>query len=41
MTELTHGILNAEPVLPMDLVGWGTLLLAVLVTVVWLVYLYR
>ncbi|MEY7848037.1 hypothetical protein AB7C87_02385 [Natrarchaeobius sp. A-rgal3] len=41
MVELTNGILNAEPVLPLDIVGWGTLILALLVTIVWLAYLYR
>ena len=41
MNELTHAVLAAETELPMELVGWSVLLLSVLVTVVWLVYLYR
>ncbi|WP_279387175.1 hypothetical protein [Natrarchaeobius oligotrophus] len=41
MNELTDGVLAAEPALPMDVVGWGTLVLALIVTIVWLVYLYR
>ena len=40
MNELTY-VLEAEPALPMDVVGWGTLALGLLVTLVWLVYLYR
>ncbi|EMA39835.1 hypothetical protein [Halobiforma nitratireducens] len=41
MNTLTQVLLEAEPTLPMDIVGWGTLLLGLLVAVVWLVYLYR
>ncbi|WP_265110586.1 hypothetical protein [Halosolutus halophilus] len=33
--------LAAETPLPIGLVGWGTLLLGLLVAVVWLIYLYR
>ncbi|MFP8954725.1 hypothetical protein ACLI4Z_17435 [Natrialbaceae archaeon A-arb3/5] len=40
MNELTV-VLDAEPTLPLDLVGWGTLALALIVTIIWLVYLYR
>ena len=40
MNELTY-VLEAEPVLPMDIVGWGALALGVLVTLLWLGYLYR
>ena len=40
MNELTY-VLEAEPVLPMDLVGWGSLALGVLVALLWLGYLYR
>ncbi|WP_268257975.1 hypothetical protein [Halopiger goleimassiliensis] len=40
MNELIH-VLEAEPVLPIGVVGWGTLALALLVTLVWLVYVYR
>ncbi len=39
MTELPHAVL--ETTLPMDIAGWGTLALSLLVAVVWLVYLYR
>ncbi|EMA36019.1 hypothetical protein SAMN05444422_101780 [Halobiforma haloterrestris] len=41
MNELTQAVLESEPVLPMDVVGWGALILGLLVTIVWLVYLYR
>ena len=41
MNELTHVVLDAEPALPMEIVGWGTLILSVLIAVVWLAYLYR
>lgn len=30
-----------ETALPMDLVGWGSLVLALVVTIVWMAYLYR
>ena len=40
MNELTY-VLEAETTLPMDLAGWGTLALALLVTLLWLVYVYR
>ena len=33
--------LEAETALPMDLVGWGSLVLALVVTVAWIAYLYR
>ena len=39
MNELTHVVLETE--LPMGIAGWGTLALALLVTIVWLIYLYR
>ena len=38
---LAQVVLAEEPHLPMDVVGWGTLILSLLVTVVWLAYLYR
>ncbi|MFC4437061.1 MULTISPECIES: hypothetical protein [Natrialbaceae] len=41
MNELIGVVLEAETALPMDIVGWGTLLVSLLVTVVWLAYLYR
>ncbi|WP_279387681.1 hypothetical protein [Natrarchaeobius chitinivorans] len=41
MTELTYGILEAGTELPMELAGWGTLALALLVTIAWLIALYR
>ena len=34
-------VLEAETTLPMDIAGWGTLALALLVTLVWLIYVYR
>ena len=30
-----------ETALPMDVVGWGVLLVSLLVTILWLVYVYR
>ncbi len=41
MNALAFAVLEAEPELPMALTGWGALILALLVTVVWLAYLYR
>ncbi|ELY43737.1 hypothetical protein [Natronorubrum sulfidifaciens] len=41
MNELMFAVLEAEPALPMALTGWGTLILALLVTIVWLAYFYR
>lgn len=41
MNELTAVVLEAETTLPMDLVGWGTLLVSLAVTIVWMAYLYR
>lgn len=41
MNELMQIVLEAETQLPMELAGWGILALAVLLTVVWLVFLYR
>ncbi|WP_281255557.1 hypothetical protein [Natrinema ejinorense] len=32
---------ETEPVLPMQLVGWGTLALSLLVTIAWVVSFYR
>ena len=40
MHELTY-VLDADPTLPMGLAGWGTLALSLLVTFLWLAYLYR
>ena len=34
-------VLETEPALPMELAGWGVLGVSILITVVWLVYLYR
>ncbi|AFZ73825.1 hypothetical protein SAMN05443661_12814 [Natronobacterium gregoryi] len=39
MNELAFVVLETE--LPMGIAGWGTLALGVLVTAVWLIYLYR
>lgn len=43
MNALTYALLevDAETTLPMDLAGWGILIFALVVTVVWLAYLYR
>lgn len=41
MYQLTHLVLEAETELPMEIAGWGMLVLGVLITVGWLVYLYR
>ncbi|MDJ1430636.1 hypothetical protein [Halostagnicola sp. A-GB9-2] len=41
MTALTHLLLEAEPALPMTIVGWGVLLVSLLIAVVWLAFLYR
>ncbi|WP_339104069.1 hypothetical protein [Haloterrigena salinisoli] len=41
MDTLTQVVLSESPELPMELVGWGALVLSLLVTVVWLAYLYR
>ena len=40
MNELTY-LLETEPELPMALAGWGVLALSLLVTILWLVYVYR
>lgn len=40
MNELTYAVLT-ETELPMELIGWSVLVLSLLVTVVWLAYLYR
>ena len=34
-------VLEAEPALPMELTGWGVLGVSLLITAIWLVYLYR
>lgn len=45
MNELVRVVLqneaNAEPALPMDVVGWGVLIVSLLIAVAWLAYLYR
>lgn len=41
MNELTVVALEAESALPMDIVGWGMLLLSLVVTGAWLAYFYR
>lgn len=40
MNELTY-VLDAEPALPMEFVGWGVLLVSLLITVGWMAYFYR
>ena len=41
MNQLAFTVLEAETELPMEIAGWGVLALSLLLTVVWLVYLYR
>lgn len=41
MTTVPHIVLEAEPALPMEIAGWGVLLVSLLVTALWLVYVYR
>lgn len=41
MYELPHVLLEAETTLPLEIVGPGVLLLSLLVTLAWLVYVYR
>lgn len=39
MSGLSLGVL--ETALPIEIVGWGVLIASLLVTIGWLVYLYR
>lgn len=41
MFEHTATVLDVEPALPMEIAGWGVLGLSLLVTALWLVYVYR
>lgn len=41
MYQLAYLVLEAETELPMEITGWGMLVLGLLITVAWLVYLYR
>ena len=41
MNQLAFTVLEAETELPMEIAGWGVLALSLLVTIGWLVYLYR
>ncbi|WP_256549405.1 hypothetical protein [Natrinema caseinilyticum] len=41
MNTLTDAVLATETQLPMAVVGWGVLVLGLLVTIAWLLYLYR
>ncbi len=40
MNELTDAILSTETALP-EVTGWAVLIVSLLLTVVWLLYLYR
>ncbi|MFD1564002.1 hypothetical protein ACFR99_10620 [Haloarchaeobius amylolyticus] len=40
-TLIDAAVLATETELPMDLVGWGALVLGLLVAVAWTLYLYR
>lgn len=41
MNDAFAHVLEAEPALPMEIVGWGVLLVSLLIAAVWLFYLYR
>ncbi|WP_280842092.1 hypothetical protein [Natronococcus sp. JC468] len=41
MNELTAVVLETETALPMDVVGWGVLLVSLAVTIAWMTHLYR
>lgn len=41
LPQVTRIVLEEEPALPMELTGWGVLVLSLIVTVVWLAYVYR
>ncbi|MDQ2049221.1 hypothetical protein RBH26_01865 [Natronolimnohabitans sp. A-GB9] len=41
LPQITQVVLEEEPALPMELAGWGVLIVSILLTVVWLAYLYR
>ncbi|ELZ13161.1 hypothetical protein C477_21915 [Haloterrigena salina JCM 13891] len=41
MDTVTQVVLAEGAELPMDVVGWVALVLSLLVTIVWLAYLYR
>lgn len=41
MNQLAYAVLKTGTELPMDITGWAVLALSLLVTIGWLVYLYR
>lgn len=41
MIELTRVVLETETAFPMEIVGWGTLILSLLIVLAWLASLYR
>ena len=41
MTNLSTVVLDTGTELPMEIAGWGVLLLSLLIAVLWLVYVYR
>ena len=41
MTNIPTIVLETETAFPMEATGWGVLALSVLLTVLWLVYVYR
>ena len=42
MHEMTYALLETETSgFPVDAVGWAVLVVSLLITVVWLLYLYR
>ena len=40
-TLIDAAVLSTETPLPMNIVGWGALVLGLLVVVAWMLYLYR
>ncbi|WP_256566069.1 hypothetical protein [Natrinema gelatinilyticum] len=41
MNTLNDVVLATETQFPMSVVGWGVLVLGLLVTIAWMLYLYR
>lgn len=41
MPDYAPVVLETEPALPMTLTGWGVLALSLVITALWLAYVYR
>lgn len=41
MNDLFTTVLQTEPALPIEYVGWSVLVSSLLITVGWMIYLYR